>query len=283
MAEEQTGSEVEVDQEAIEHRARVQGWRPEEEYRGKPGTWIDAETFIERGKEIKAFTKRENEQLRREMAALKTELEERGKTIEEIREYHANMEKRAIEAAVARLKRERSEALGSGNMALAEELGDEIDELKNAPSAVPGKKETAAPAPTPTPASGQVLPEVKEWLAESASWYNQEEENEDLVAYADGMAAKLAPRQDLSVQEKLDELTARVKKAFPDRFGTRKRTATTVGAGEGGGREGSRKSAKSVSSLPADAAAAGARYVKQGLYKDMEAYAAEYWAQPGVR
>jgi hypothetical protein len=281
MSEEQADQDN-VDAEAIEHRARVQGWRPEDEYRGKPGTWIDAETFLERGKEIKNFTKRENERLQRELAATKQALEEQGKTIEEIRQYHADMEKRAIEGAIARLKRERSEALGAGNMALAEELGDEIDELKNAPSTVPAKKDAQAPAPTPTPTAPQMDPDVARWHKENASWYNQDEENEDLVAYADGMAQKLRTRDDLSVQEKLDELTARTKKAFPDRFGTRKRTALTPGAGEGGGREGSRKSAKSVASLPADALAAGQRFVKQKLYPDMEAYAKEYWAQQGA-
>lgn len=272
---------VELDQEATEHRARVQGWRPEDEYRGKPGTWIDAETFLERGKEIKAFTKRENEALKRELEATKAALLEQGKTIEEIREYHAGMEKRAIEAAIGRLKRERLDAAAAGNTALAAELEDEIQELKDAPSMVPAKRE-ATPAPTPTPANGEMLPEVKQWFDDNAAWYNKDDDNEDLVAYADGMAKKIGARADLSVQEKLDELTARVKKAFPDRFGTRKRTATTVGAGEGGGREGSRRSAKSVSALPPEALAAGTRYVKQKLYKDLEEYAAEYFKQVGA-
>jgi DNA repair exonuclease SbcCD ATPase subunit len=278
MSDEQV-DDTNVEQEAIEHRARMQGWRPEEEYRGKPGTWVDADTFLERGKEIKNFTKRENEQLRRELAELRTALEEKGKTIEEIREYHANMERRAIEAAITRLKRERTQAAAAGDTALAAELSDEIEELKEAPSAVPAKPAAETPA---TPAKPVEPPEVTAWKAEQAGWYNDDPENEDLVAFAEGVAQKLASTRG-TLEEKLELLTERVKKAFPDRFGSRKRVAATMGTGEGGGREGSRKSAKSVSALPAEAAQAGARYVKQGLYKNMEEYAAEYWAQPGAR
>ncbi len=276
----QEGNDLELDQERAEIDARRQGWRPLEEFKGPEKAWVDAETFLARGTEIRSFTKAENEKLRRELAEAKASLIEQGKTIEEIREYHAKMEERAIAAAVSRLKAERRAAMGEGNMELAAQLAEEIDELKDAPSAVPKKKD-ASPPPQKT---AEQSPEITAWNKENASWYNDDADNEDLVAYANGMATKLGARNDLSIQDRLDMLTERVKKAFPDRFGTKKpRVGLTSGAGEGGGREGSRKSATSVSALPADARAAGARYVKQRLYKDMEEYAQEYFNQPGAR
>lgn len=281
-----TDIDQDIDAERIEADARRQGWRPEDEYRGKADTWVDAETFIERGKEIKNFTKRENEALRRELATAQATLQEQGKTIEEIREYHAGMEKRAIESAITRLRAERKQAVASGDMALAAELDEDIEELRTAPSAVPAKKdtETSATGKEGPPGGDNVMPkEVKQWHADNSSWYNDDPENEDLVAYADGLSKRLGARRDLSLDEKLEELTARTKKAFPDRFGSAKRVAVTAGAGEGGGREGSRRSSKSVSALPAEARAAGERFVKQKLYKDLEAYAVEYFAQTGVR
>jgi hypothetical protein len=280
LQEERDANDVAEMQERAEADARRQGWRPQEEYAGNPKHWVDAETFLERGKEIRTFTKKENEQLRRELAEAKRVAEEQGKTIEEIREYHAGMEKRAIESAITRLRAEKKQALAEGNLALASELDEDIDELREAPSAVPVKKPAEKKDDTTT--AVEMPPEVKKWHADNAAWYNTEEENEDLVAYADGMAKKIGTIPNLSIDDRLEMLTERVKKAFPDRFTPRKRVAVTSGSGEGGGRDGSRKSSKSVAALPADARAAGERFVRQKLYKDLQEYADEYFSQSGV-
>jgi hypothetical protein len=279
--------------ERVEAEARRQGWRPQDEYTGPAKQWVDAETFVERGKEIRQFTKKENDELRRKLADATTRLEEQGKTIEEIREYHAGMEKRAIDAAVSRLKAERKQALAEGDMVLADTLDEEIDELKTAKSAVPGKAAAEAAADkgdddAAGTQGGAIVPKgevpkaVTDWLEANRAWYNDDAENEDLVAYTNGLAARLAGRRDMTPEERVEELDVRLRKTFPDRFGTRKKAALTSGAGEGGGAQGSRKSSKSVAALPAEARAAGERYVKQKLYKNMEEYAAEYFAQPGA-
>jgi hypothetical protein len=264
------------DNEAIEREARVQGWRPADEFKGKEKDWVDAETFVARGREIKQFTKKENEALRRELAAATAKLEDQGKTIEEIRKYHEGMEKRAIDAALARMKSERREALVAGNMELAAEIDDEMTELKAAPSAVP-KTQPAATAPKQL----ETPPQLTQWYKDNASWYNTSPENEDMVAFADGHATRLGKRADLSVDDRLEELDERVRKMFPDRFGVKKKISITPGAGEGGGGR-PRTGKKSVSALPDDAMKAGQRYVKAGIYKTLEDYAEEYWKQPGA-
>jgi hypothetical protein len=262
--------------QAIEHQARVQGWRPLEEFKGNPKLWVDAETFVEKGREIKQFTKRENDELRRKLAEATARLEEQGKTIEEIREYHAGMEKRAIEAAITRLKQEKRSALAEGNVALAGELDEEIDSLKSAPSAVPQKKEESKQEAT----QQEVHPAVVAWQRENSSWLNNPDE-EDLNAYAQGLSVRLGNRRDLSVEDRIEAMNEGLRKVFPEKFGvgSARKTAVTAGSGEGGGASGSRKSNKSVAALPADARAAGERFVKQKLYPDLEAYAKEYFAQ----
>jgi hypothetical protein len=273
------GNEVDTggDNEAIEREARVQGWRPADEFKGKEKDWVDAETFVARGREIKQFTKRENEALRRELAEAKSRLEDQGKTIEEIRKYHEGMEKRAIDAALARMKSERRAAMVAGNMELAEEIADEMDELKSAPSAVPKVQPAAAPTK-----QVEQPPQLTQWYKDNATWYNTSPENEDMVAFADGHAARLGKRVDLSVEDRLEELDERVRKMFPDRFGVKKKIAITPGAGEGGSGVRPRTGKKSVSALPDDAMRAGQRYVKAGIYKTLEDYAEEYWKQPGA-
>lgn len=276
MAGENEGHEQDQDQQQVESEARRQGWRPQEEFHGK-GDWVDADTFVRRGLEIKAYTKKENDRLRAELDAEKAARLEQGKTIEEIREYHKGLEKRAIEGAIAQLKTQRRAAVVNGDMELVAQLDEDIQELKDAPSAVPEVKQPVAPAAPVVP------PQLKQWNEENAHWYNNDPENEDLVAYANGLAAKLGARKDLSIEDRLAEMDERVRKTFPDRFGGRKQASVTSGAGAGNGRSGSRQSAKSASSLPAEARQAGERFVKSGLYKTLDEYAAEYWNQPGAR
>lgn len=278
-------SDVNTDQDVddIDHEAtaRTMGWRPQEEFRGKEKDWVDAATYVRRGQEIKSHTKRENDELKREIARLKATEAETAKTIEEIREYHAGMEKRAIETAMKQLKAQRRAAVVAGDTELAATIDDDIEELKNAPSAVPAKKDPAPEKKVDVDAEGAAI--VKKFYDDNSFWYNKDPDNEDMVAFCNGLSGIIGNRTDLSVQEKADELLARVKKRFPDRFGEPKsRVSVTPGGGEGNGRSGSKRGSKSVNALPADARAAGERYVKQKLYASLDAYAEEYFKQPGA-
>lgn len=281
-----TDNDQAQEQDQSEREARRQGWRPQEEFRGDADDWVDARTFIRRGKEIRGVMKSENEELKRQLAAANGQIGEMKGTIEEIRQYHSDMEKRAIAAAMKEMKKQRIEALEAGNHALVGEIDEEIQELKDAPrlaDKVAASKEVNKPVPQTPP---EMTPAIKAWHSENSAWYNEDEVNEDLVAFTNGYAQKLSGRKDLDEQGKLDALTAKVKATFPDRFGSSRRNqpGITPGAGEGGGGSGSRKTGKgAVSALPVDAKAAGERFVKQGLYKSIEAYAEEYFAQPGAR
>jgi len=270
-----------VDQAQIEREARRQGWRPAEEFRGSQDDWVDAQEYVRRGKEIRAHVKAENERLARELAAANSQISEMKGTIEEIRAYHANMEERAIEAALKRMKQERRAAVAAGNNELAAEIDEDMQELKDAPRLAP-KPVQKPEAQQGTPAQPATPPEVNEWMTANKSWYNNDEENEDLVAFANGVAGSVM-NKNIPVADKLAEIDRRVRAQFPDRFGggASRRSAPTAGTGEGGGS--TRRTNSSVGALPDDAKQAGARFVKQGLYKDMEEYAKEYWAQPGAQ
>jgi len=56
----------EVDEETLAE-AKRQGWVPEEEFNGPEGKWVDAETFVKKGKEINALLRKDNEFLKREV------------------------------------------------------------------------------------------------------------------------------------------------------------------------------------------------------------------------
>lgn len=284
-------SDEDLDQgnEQIEREARAQGWRPQDQFKGPEGAWVDADTFVQRGKEIRGYMKRENEDLKRQLAAATSQVGEMKGTIEEIKKYHADMEERAIEAATARLKRERKAALAAGNNELAADLEEDIEELRDAPRLAP---KPAEKKPETTTETGQqkLPPEFLEaanaWQRQNAWYVTNNPDYEDEIAYANGLAQRILTRNDLTPQQRFDLLDEKVKAMFPDRFEPAPRTrntTTTTGTGEGSGREGSKGSKKGVSALPDDARQAGMRFVKQGLYKDLEAYATEYFNQKGAR
>lgn len=55
--EQQEGNEV------LEKEARVFGWVPKEDFRGSEDDWVDADTFVKRGKEINPILRKNNELL----------------------------------------------------------------------------------------------------------------------------------------------------------------------------------------------------------------------------
>ena len=63
---------TEVVQEApevnpVEEEARAQGWVGKDEFRGSDDDWVDADTFVKRGKEIMPILRKNNEKLLKEL------------------------------------------------------------------------------------------------------------------------------------------------------------------------------------------------------------------------
>lgn len=196
--------------------AQEQGWVPQDKWTGRPEEWSDAETFVRRGREINPILRKALKKERERTAALEAELRSTGSTVAELREYLAKVEERATANALAQLKRQRTQALSEGDHAAAADLDEQIDELKEAKSAVPAAK--AAPANAAPNLANH--PEVVAWMAQNR-WYS--EDNEDLVAFANGTAVNVANRlraqgQPFTPATVLEQVTERVKKAFPQYF-----------------------------------------------------------------
>jgi len=72
---------TEVVQEApevnpVEEEARAQGWVGKDEFRGSDDDWVDADTFVKRGKEIMPILRKNNEKLLKELGEAKKAAEE---------------------------------------------------------------------------------------------------------------------------------------------------------------------------------------------------------------
>jgi len=72
----ETVPEVSAEREATEKEARAQGWAPKEEFRGKETDWIDADVFVQRGREINPILRKNNERIQKELDKAKRDLDE---------------------------------------------------------------------------------------------------------------------------------------------------------------------------------------------------------------
>lgn len=262
------------DIESLESEARLTGWLPKDEFTGDEAKWVDAETFVQRGKEIAPILRKNNERLMRELGKRDREIQEMQLTLKEFSEMYKKMSETAYQRALTEVKGQLRAARENGDHELIEQLEEQrdslVEESKNI--RVPGDK----PAPTTNP-QGQAI--LTEWMGEN-KWYNSEN-NPDLYYAAEGYATNLAKqRPDLvGKREFLDEVTKQVKKMYPDRFKNKNReTGSPAGGGSSAGS--SRPNGKKVySDLPADAKAACDRFVKSIPGYTREQYVQQYFEQ----
>lgn len=265
MSEEQG---VDVGTEA---EARREGWLPKEEFKGPESAWVDAETFVHRGKEINAILRKNNQRLEVELAQARGELSELGLTVKEFKEQFAGMRENAYKRAMKEVREELKAARQEGDVEkelAAEERLEQLREEKDQPAKEPPKPIVQTPPPN--------MEEFHRWHAENR-WYDPQKDPE-LFDHMEGVALRLRREQpQLTGRAFLDEAAARVKKRFPDKFQNPNRQNEMV---DGGGRaKGGGKKGKSYDDLPSEAKGACDRFVKQGLFKDREDYAKDYFAQ----
>ena len=232
---------VEVDDETLSE-AKRQGWVPKEEYSGPEDKWVDAETFVKKGKEINALLRKDNDFLKREVAEMKS-------TMNEFKKFHADTEKRAYERAMADLREQKKEAISSGDGDKVLQIDDAIDELK-------------AQKPEPVKVAPQIDPAFVQWNEEN-KWFGTDKELTDEANLIGEVIKKRNPT--MIGSEFLEEVTKRVKKAYPEKFtnGNRSRPSPVEGATAAKVTSGTR--GKTFNDLPAEAKAACQKFEKQGL------------------
>lgn len=256
LQEEEKGGEgkaAEGGESTPEDRAARIGWTSKEKFRGDPTKWVDAETFLKNGEESLPILRENNRKLQKA-------LEEQAKTAAEFAKYHEQTEKRAYERAKKELQAEIKAAAKAGDEAGAAAAAEELAQVEA------DHKVAAAKPPSD--------PVFDSWLAQN-SWYN----DPDMAIEAEAIAYKLRKKgtKDDGLAF-LDKVKDEMKKQFPEKFGNPRRSQAGAVEGSGGGGDGGGKS-KGWSDLPAEAKAAGERFIKQGYIKDKEAYAKQFFSQ----
>jgi hypothetical protein len=270
----QEGSQEAPQEAQYESEARAQGWVAKEEFRGSENDWVDAETFVRRGKEIMPILRKNNEKLLKELSEAKKAAEEARQAAREFREFQKEQfERKAkdLETQLEQLKIAKRDAIneGSGDRVLA--IDDAMDELKEQRTQA---KEDLKAAELKAKEVPQVTadPILNEWMDKN-EWFGKDAK---LTGIANGLGVELRKENPGLVGKAfLEKLDAELAEMIPSKFGKKTTFNPMEGTPNGTARPAASSGKKSYNNLPAEAKAACDKFVKQGLMTK-EQYVAEY-------
>ena len=235
-------------EQTAEEKAAAMGWAPQDQWRGPPGKWVDADTFLKRGENNPRI----------------------------LRERLDATEKRHAET-IARMEKMNQQALERQKADLAAERDRLLEQYAGNPQAVrqivDNHAKAVADISTEAGISAEVARVQAEWPRMTAAKTDPE-----FGAAAFAICEELKAKG-VGLEDQLKEVDKRLSKRWPEHYGEAR---PDPGAPPPGARQmdGVRISAKRetnyVSRLPATAKAQGERFVKQGLFKSLEEYAKDY-------
>ena len=258
------------EQIAIEKEARLLGWVEKEKYRDGDH-WVDAESFVKRGKEINPILRKNNEILLKKLDQANAEISEVKKVTEEFKKFTKEVADRKVaelQKELVELKEQKKAAVSQGDGEAVVVIDDAIDAIKEEQRIAkePPKE------PTPTKQVSQAIdPIITEWMGEN-EWFGTDSK---YTRVADAVGTEINQRfPDLRGKDFFNKLDEELAEVLPEKYLKKGRTSPVEGASQGTSRPtGSKK--QSYQHLPADAKAACDKYVKSGLMTQEE-YVNEY-------
>jgi len=170
--------------------AESQGWVPKERFRGNESDWVDADTFVKRGREILPILRKNNENLVKDLQATKEQLKEFREAAEEFKRFQKEAYERKAneyEDRIREIRESRAQAISDGDGQKVNALDDALDQakedLKEAKQAV--KEADTVKIPLPTPQA--MDPELQSWL-DGNTWFGQDKR---MTSIANGIGDSL--------------------------------------------------------------------------------------------
>ena len=270
----QEGSQEAPEASQHESEARAQGWVAKEEFRGSENDWVDAETFVRRGREIMPILRKNNEKLLKELGEAKKVAEEARQAAREFREYQKEQfERKAkdLESQLEQLKVAKRDAIneGSGDRVLA--IDDAMDDIKE--QRLQAKEDLKA-AELKAKEVPQVTtdPVLNDWMDKN-EWFGKDAK---LTGIANGLGVELRKENPgLIGKAFLEKLDSELAEMIPAKFGKKTTFNPMEGTPNGTARPSASSGKKSYNNLPPEAKTACDKFVKQGLMTK-EQYVAEY-------
>lgn len=226
------GYESSAHKEADETDARRQGWRPLAEYRGKPGGWVDAKTFIQRGKDYLPFVQKENREMKQTMGNMTTEMEglrtlvaSTQSDMKKLLAYSRQASQAGYDRAVADLKAQQREAAAAGDVSTFDKIEGQINDMDAARDEVQDTETAPAgdpPPPRPKPAV-DIDPALQDFV-EANPWFNSDRVlNSAMIAEH---TAILNESPGMALAEQLEKAKEAVMARHPKKFGLSETTRT---------------------------------------------------------
>jgi len=267
------GSEVDA---SVIQEAVSQGWVSKEKYRGDEKDWVDAETFVKRGREILPILRKNNENLLKELNQTKENLKEFKQAADEFKKFQkATYDRKAkdLENQVEQLREARAQAISDGDGKRVNALDDAIDTAKEeVKQAKDDSVKVAEVKPTPNITS-TIDPSLQSWL-DSNDWFGKDKRHTSIAnALGETIRQEMPHLTGKAFLQKLDEV---LEEELPQRFGKTQRTPNfTAESGSNRPRPNQGNGKRSYNDLPSEAKQACDRFVKQKLMTK-EQYVQEY-------
>lgn len=193
--------------------AMTRGWKPKTEWDGEEGEWKTAKAFNEIG------------ELKEKVSASEKELKKSNKVIQLMKEHHLKVRQNAYKEAVEALKAERTAALKEQDFAKAEEIRDQIDEVKDKfqnDDKLPANVEKEVAAQEPDPAFLEFV--------DRNPWYKVGPSANEMSKKADAIGwAYKQQDPDLSFKEIIAKVEKDIRKLYPEKFDAPKNPVNDTG------------------------------------------------------
>lgn len=284
--------DTEIAPEVI-REATEMGWIPKEQFRGDEGKWVDAETFVKRGREFIPFLQADRRKLQQQVTTLTAQVQQTNTLLQASQESIEELKSFNSEVSRDRAKTKQTELLAGIRAAReANDVDTEVEltnQLADQKAALKEAEKTKTVVPPVQKGNGKPPdytqdPSWQAWAKEN-SWFGTDTRRTSIaVAIANELRADPA-HQGLQGRDFLDKVSTEVDKTLG---GTARREAAdrveggvrgTGGAGGGGGGGG-----KGYAELPPDAKEAcekqAKRLVGQGrAFKDIASWRTHYAAK----
>lgn len=206
----------------MEAEAHAQGWRPLDQYRGKPGGWVSAKVFIERGKNYLPFVQKElrdtkdaNQRMAGEMEQLRTLVASTQADMARLLDFSRKAGQAGYDRAVKDLKAQQREAVAAGDTETFDKITVQLDEMDSAREDSAPPEPAKVPPPKPTPAVA-VDNAYTDWLAENP-WFNRDRVLN--AAMIEAHNAVIAESPAMALYDQLEKAKEAVMADFPKKFG----------------------------------------------------------------
>lgn len=297
MAEEAQNVEAPPEEPQVDYEAeaRKSGWSPQDVFPGDPKKWIDAKSWVTRGKDFIPFLQAANRDLKGKVGSLEAALEETRRTLQATNKAISELKEDVNEGTVAATEEQLSKlddeivkAHEDGDVKLELKLRDQRSDVRDALKAAKEPKLPVTDASRGTPSAvpdATQTPEFQQFLSNNP-WFR-----EDTIMAA---AAVEAMRQinanpdtvGLGPAEKYARAASVVKKRFGMRDNPRRESPSKVESSRGEGTTGGGVNGRSFEDLPQDARAMCDSLAKRFVgkingrgevkFKDLAAYRAKY-------